>query len=81
MNKEIEELLKGMSFEELLSLSEKIRSQIAKEKYDEESKPYTTITMEEVLRLKSPKYSYEEKEKKLSELRKKWDYEIDFSDW
>ena len=38
MNKEIEELLKGMSFEELLSLSEKIRSQIAKEKYDDEVK-------------------------------------------
>ena len=36
-----------------------------KEKYDEESKPYTTITMEEFLRLKSPKYSYEEKEKKI----------------
>ena len=34
MNKEIEELLKVMSFEELLSLSEKIRSQIAKEKYE-----------------------------------------------
>lgn len=52
-----------------------------KEKYDEESKPYTTITMEEFLRINPPKYSYEEKEQKLSELRKKWDYEIDFSDW
>ena len=52
-----------------------------KEKYEEESKPYTTITMEEFLRIKKPKYSYEEKEKKLSELREKWDYEIDFSDW
>ena len=52
-----------------------------KEKYDEESKPYTTITMEEFLRIKPPKYSYEEKEQTLSELRKKWDYEIDFSDW
>ena len=51
------------------------------EKYDKESKPYTTITMEEFLRIKPPKYSYEEKEQKLSELRKKWDYEIDFSDW
>ena len=40
-----------------------------------------TSTIEEFLRLKKPKYSSEEKSKKLEELRKKWDYEIDFSDW
>lgn len=45
MNKEIEELLKGMSFEELLSLSEKIRSQIAKEKYDDEVKHHDAETV------------------------------------
>ena len=52
-----------------------------KEKYEKESAPYTTSTIEEFLRLKKPKYSSEEKSKKLEELRKKWDYEIDFSDW
>ena len=40
-----------------------------------------TRNIEEFLRLKKPKYSSEEKSKKLEELRKEWDYEIDFSDW
>ena len=52
-----------------------------REKYDKESQPYTTCSIEEFLRLKKPKYSSEEKSKKLKELRDKWDYEIDFSDW
>ena len=52
-----------------------------REKYEEESKPYTTGSLEELTGKVKPKYSREERRKKLDELRKKWDYEIDFSDW
>ena len=51
-----------------------------REKYEEESKEYTTTSMEVFLRKEKPKYSEEERCKKLDELRKKWDYQIDFSD-
>ena len=52
-----------------------------REKYEEESKDYTTTSMEVFPRKEKPKYSEEERCKKLDELRKKWDYQIDFSDW
>lgn len=52
-----------------------------KEKYEEESKEYTFTSMEVFLRKEKPKYSSEERMVKLDELRKKWDYEIDFSEW
>ena len=52
-----------------------------RERYEEESKPYTTGSLEEFLGHKKEKYSSEERRKKIEELRRKWDYEIDFSDW
>lgn len=51
-----------------------------RDKYEEESKEYTTGSIEELVGKVKPKYSPEERRKKLAELEKKWDYQIDFGD-
>ncbi|MBQ0052761.1 MAG: hypothetical protein KBT11_11990 [Treponema sp.] len=51
-----------------------------RDKYEEESKDYTTGSIDELVGKVKPKYSSEERRCKLVELENKWDYQIDFSD-